>query len=137
MQVGLFEALNGRFADGTPLDAVGEDRHRLLSVIDNLNRLFNHRQDTLTHLRDYGLPDLSQTYRDNAETTEFIRKAIREAVETYEPRLRRVRVQRKPPDEHNEGWLIFLLSAEIVGGGRVQFETRFAEKVRVDSSSRY
>ena len=67
MQVGLFEALSGRFADGTPLDAVGEDQHRLLSVIDNLNRLFNHRQDALTHLPDYGLPDLSHTYRDNAE----------------------------------------------------------------------
>jgi predicted component of type VI protein secretion system len=67
MQVGLFEAFSGRFADGTPLDAVGEDQHRLLSVIDNLNRLFNHRQDALTHLPDYGLPDLSQTYRDNAE----------------------------------------------------------------------
>jgi len=132
MQVGLFEALNGQFADGTPLEAVGEDQHRLMSVIDNLNRLFNHRQKAIDHLPEYGLPDLTEIYRDNPETIEFLRGAIRDAVERYEPRLQRVRVVRQPVEDDQEGRLVFLLSGQLVGGYRVQFQTTFAKQVHVN-----
>ena len=135
MQAGLFEALSGRFEDGTPVDMVGEDRHRLLSVIDNLNRLFNTRQGTIEHLPNYGLPELTTIYRDNQETIEFLRRSIRETVERFEPRLRRVRVT--PQESRADGWLVFLLAGELLGGERVQFETRFADQVHVNTARPY
>ena len=137
MQVGLFEALNGRFEDGTPLEAVSEDQHRLLSVIDNLNRLFNHRQKAIGHLPEYGLPDLTEIYRDNPETIEFLRNAIKEAVERYEPRLQRVRVVRQAAEDTPEGRLVFLLSGQLVGGHRVHFQTTFSKQVHVDPARSY
>jgi len=136
MQTGLFEVLRGCFSDGTPLDAVQEYQHRIRSVIDNLNRLFNSRQGTIAHLPDYGLPNLSEIYRDAPETIEVFRAAIRETVEKYEPRMRRIRVAHQPTDVH-AGRLVFLLTGELVGGERVQFETTFADQVRVNPAGRH
>lgn len=135
MQTGLFEVLRGRFSDGTPLDAVHEQELRTRSVIDNLNRLLNSRQGTIAHMPDYGLPNLGEIYRDAPETIELFRAAIRETVEKYEPRMRRVRVTHEPSDPH-AGRLVFLLTGELVGGERVQFETTFAEQVRVNPAGR-
>ena len=135
MQTGLFEVLRGRFSDGTPLDAVHEQQHRIMSVIDNLNRLFNSRQGTITHLPDYGLPNLSEIYRDAPETIELFRSAIKETVEKYEPRMRRIRVAHQPTDPH-AGRLVFLLTGELIDGERVQFETTFADQVRVNPADR-
>ncbi len=136
MQTGLFEVLRGCFSDGTPVEDVQEHEHRIRSVIDNLNRLFNSRQGTIPHLPDYGLPNLSEIYRDAPETIEIFRGAIRETVEKYEPRMRRTRVIHQPSDPHG-GRLVFLLTGELVGGERVQFETTFAEQVRVNPASRH
>lgn len=135
MQAGLFEVLRGYFSNGTPLESVHEQQHRITSVIDNLNRLFNSRQGTIDHLPDYGLPNLSEIYRDAPETIELFRGAIRETVEKYEPRMRRVRVTHQPSDPH-AGRLVFLLTGELVGGERVQFETTFADQVRVNPATR-
>lgn len=131
MQTGLFEVLRGRFSDGTPLEDLPDQQHRIRSVIDNLNRLFNSRQGTIGHLPDYGLPNLSEIYRDAPETIDVFRAAIRETVEKYEPRMRRVRVTHQPSGPH-AGRLVFLLTGELVDGERVQFETTFAEQVRVN-----
>ena len=125
MEAGLFEALRGRFADETPLREVSESQHRLLSVMDNLNRLFNSRRGSIAHLPEYGLPDLTEIYVDAPESFEVLRKAIREAVERYEPRLRRVRVD--PPQVDRQAMhVVFLIAGELTGGGPVQFETTFA-----------
>jgi type VI secretion system protein len=135
MKAGLFEVLRGRFSDGTPLESTEEQQHRIRSVIDNLNRLFNIRQGGISHLPDYGLPNMSEIYRDAPETIEVLRGAIKETVEKYEPRIQRVRVKQQPSDAH-VGRLVFLLTGELVGGDRVEFETTFAEQVRVNQARR-
>ena len=122
MKCGLFDALTGRFADGTRLADVPESDHRLRSILGNLGRLFNTRRGTLAHVPEFGLPDLSDVSRAAPAEVESVRRAIRESVERFEPRLRRVRVDRDVSDPSSP-YLVFLLSAEIEMFGKVQFQT--------------
>lgn len=122
MKCGLFDALTGRFADGTRLADVPESDHRLRSILGNLGRLFNTRRGTLLHVPEFGLPDLSDVSRAAPAEVESVRRAIRESVERFEPRLRRVRVDRDVSDPSSP-YLVFLLSAEIELLGKVQFQT--------------
>jgi len=122
MKCGLFDALTGRFADGTRLADVPESDHRLRSILGNLGRLFNTRRGTLAHVPEFGLPDLSDVSRAAPAEVESVRRAIRDSVERFEPRLRRVRVDRDVSDPSSP-YLVFLLSAEIELFGKVQFQT--------------
>ena len=122
MKCGLFDALTGRFADGARLSDVPESEHHLRSVIGNLGRLFNTRRGWLPHIPEFGLPDITDVSRAAPAEVEAIRRAIRESVERFEPRLRRVRVDQDASDSSSP-YLVFLLSAEIVPLGRVQFQT--------------
>jgi len=125
MKQGLFESLTGEFYDGTLIDAVPENRRQMLSIIDHLTRLFNTRSGCLSHLPDYGLPDISELYRRMPDGLDELRAAIRKTVEKYEPRLKNVKVV--PRDtEVKASQLIFILSAEIKGGGQVRFQTTFS-----------
>lgn len=125
MEAGLIEALNGRFLNGLDLSEVDSAQHRVLSILDNLNRLFNTRCGSIDHLQDYGLPDITQVYRDLPYSIEGLRSAIKEAVRKYEPRLRRVRVDHQQGDPYAMR-ITFILSAELLRGQKVQFQTTFA-----------
>lgn len=124
MEAGLIDILNGRFLNGLELHEVSQEEWRKWSILDNLTRLFNTRQESIAHLPDYGLPDITKVYRELPYSVDGLRKAIKAAVEKYEPRLRRVRV------DHHEGEtfsmrLTFILSAELIRGQKVQFQTTF------------
>jgi type VI secretion system protein len=136
MKAGLFELLTGRFADGSYLYEVHPSQYRVLSVIDNLNRLFNTRQGTLDHVPGYGLPDFGEIYKDKPESVEQVRSAIQDAVERYEPRFTRVRVDRQENEHHAR--LVFLLSGELVDGQEVAFETTIASNdlIQVNQKTR-
>lgn len=125
MQASLFEVLSGQFVDGRSVREVHESEHLVLSILGNLNRLFNTRQGSIGHLPDLGLPDITEIYRDIPDSIGKLRRAIAEAVERYEPRLRRVQVQ---PLEKEEGTsrLTFLLTAELLDRQRVRFQTTFS-----------
>ena len=126
MNQGLFESLTGQYLDGTPVDAVTTSRNcRVRSIMDHLNRLFNTRQGSLSHLDDYGLPDISEVYRRMPDGIEDLRDAVRRAVERYEPRLKRVRVVRRESDAR-EFKLVFIVSGELKEGGLVRFQTTFS-----------
>jgi type VI secretion system protein len=124
MTASIFDVLTGTFANGQPVMSVSEDRRLLLSVVSNLNRLFNTRRGTVGHLPDYGLPDMLTVYRDSPRSADELRRAIKESIETYEPRLNRVRVRRRETDEHSMR-LVFVVKAELKNGERVRFETTF------------
>ena len=63
MKQALFENLTGHYLDGTPVEAVPATNRGIMSIMDHLNRLFNTREGSLPHLKDYGLPDISEIYR--------------------------------------------------------------------------
>ena len=124
MQAGLFDVLRGRFRGGQALHTVPAREQRLQSVVSNLSHLFNTRQGSLAHLPDYGLPDVTAAYRDNPRSVDDLRRTIRDAVRKYEPRLRRIRLQHRDTDR-DEMNLVFLMTAELEDGQRVQLQTTF------------
>jgi type VI secretion system protein len=92
--------------------------------MDHLNRLFNTRDGSLTHLKDYGLPDISEIYRKMPHGIEELQKAIKRTVEKYEPRLKKVKVT--PLDTDPKDFrLVFILTGELAEGGLVRFQTTF------------
>jgi type VI secretion system protein len=125
MKAGLIDVLNGQFLNGLVISDVSEDQQRVISIIDNLNRLFNTRRGSISYLPDYGLPDITEVYRDLPYSIDGLRRAIKETVAKYEPRLHRVRVKHQESDPYSMR-LVFILSAEIQRGQRVQFRTTFS-----------
>lgn len=122
MRPALYDVLEGRFGAGPPMEAVPASERALHSVIANLQRLFNTRQGAVEHLPDYGLPDLTTVYRDAPDSFDRLRRALREAVERYEPRLRRVHVE---PAEQAAMRLSFIVSGELERGRRIRLQTTF------------
>lgn len=137
MEASVYDVLTGTFADGRPVTSVRKERRRLWSVVSNLNRLFNTRRGSVEHLPDYGLPDMLTVYRDAPRSIDELRRAIKDLVESYEPRLRRVRVKHRETDDY-EMRVMFLLEAELVDGPQVRFETTFAshDSARVEPMGR-
>lgn len=124
MDASIYDVLTGSFDEGQPVSSVPEGRHLVWSVVSNLNRMFDTRQGTVEHLPDYGLPEMTMVYRDAPRSGEDLRRAIKESVEKYEPRLRRVRVERRETSEHSMR-LVFLLRAELKTGEQIRLETTF------------
>ena len=124
MKQALFENLTGHFLDGRPVDSVPAQSRGIMSIMDHLNRLFNTRKGSLPHLKDYGLPDISEIYRKMPHGIEELQKAIKRTVEKYEPRLRKVKVTERETDP-KDFKLVFILSGELAEGGLVRFQTTF------------
>lgn len=124
MYQGLFESLTGRFYDGTPLEAVPLAERRVISIKDNLTRIFNAREGLLPHLKGYGLPDITEIYRSMPHGVERLEESIASTVEKNEPRLRNVKVERQTDAGHSLT-LAFSISGEVPGYGAVTFQTTF------------
>jgi type VI secretion system protein len=124
MRAGLFDILTGEFHDGSLLKQTHVEDYTLKSVLGNLDRLFNARHGELYHLPDFGLPDTSSAYSDFPASVEMLRRSIREAIEAYEPRLRRVSVQSSLDEVHLRK-VTFILRAELINVGRIQLRTSF------------
>jgi type VI secretion system protein len=124
MNQGLFESITGHFLDQTPVTGIAPAGRRIVSIMDHLNRLFNTREGSLPHLKDYGLPDISDIYRKMPHGIEELQKAIKRTIERYEPRLHKIKVVPKETDP-KEFRLVFILTGELREGGLVRFQTTF------------
>ena len=129
MEVGLLEGIMGRFiSSDLPISTVSENQHRLISIKEHLSALFNTRRGSIGHLPDYGLPDISVICDKMPDSVEMLRKAIKETVEKYEPRLTDVKViERKSMDENSKVFSVsFDLIAQVVAGPTAYFRARFS-----------
>ena len=124
MNQGLFESLAGRFNDGTPVEAVPLAERRIVSIKDNLTRIFNTREGLLPHLKCCGLPDITEIYRTMPHGIRRLEEAITAALDKNEPRLHNVRVERQADAGHALS-LAFAISGEVPGYGAVTFQTTF------------
>lgn len=138
MKASIFDVLTGGFITGDAVTDVREREHLELSVMGNLNRLFNTRQGSVAHLPDYGLPDIMTIYRDAPKSIEQLRRALKDAIRKYEPRLQRVHVEQMDVDKF-EMRLVFIVSAYLENGQRVKFKTTFEsqESARVQPLGAY
>jgi predicted component of type VI protein secretion system len=96
----LYEMLLGNFAGGLELHQVSEENQVVLSVLDNMQRILNCRAGTLSHLPDYGLPDMSKFPVDHplrhvAEIRTAPKKSERGAVASIHARSSGIRHRRR------------------------------------------
>ncbi|MFQ5773100.1 MAG: type VI secretion system baseplate subunit TssE [Kiloniellaceae bacterium] len=107
------------------------------SVARHLTRMLNVRQGSVITLPDYGMPDFNDLFVRFPDGLNAIRRAIKDSVEKYEPRLRRVAVQ-YVLDEEDPLNLRFKITARLVIGDRaepVAFETLIGDSGRVQVRS--
>jgi type VI secretion system protein len=114
--------------------SVDPDLGRLAqSVLRNLERLLNSRHGSAPTCPDYGIPSLEDVMHGGTDALRDLTAEIKRSIETYEPRLRTVRVRLVPRGE-DATLLRFDITAELTIGGRrsrVHFETRVEDSGRM------
>jgi type VI secretion system protein len=103
------------------------------SIANHLTRMLNVRQGSCEALPDYGMPDFNDLIGQFPDGLNHIRRAIRDSVERYEPRLRRITVKHLR-DEDNPLDLRFRVSASMILDDReeqVSFETLVGQSGQV------
>ncbi|MFS7304836.1 type VI secretion system baseplate subunit TssE [Rahnella inusitata] len=128
-QSSLYEMLLGNFAGGLELHQVSEENQVVLSVLDNMQRILNCRAGTLSHLPDYGLPDMSKILQGMPGTAHSLLTTLSATLLKYEPRLKSLNVVLLP--QSTPGHLEYGIDAELKEVGLVRFGTAFMPEGRV------
>ncbi len=92
----LLEILRGRYMNGTELRSASEDDGLVLSIQDHLTLLLNARRESLPHMPEYGMPDLTDIYSNLPYSLDQLIAEVSRSIEKYEPRLRNVHVSVEP-----------------------------------------
>src|SRR5438445_634712 len=106
----LFERLLDRGGGGIRRQG-GDPDAVIASVTESLRRILNSGRGEATTDGRYGLPDLRGLVRNMPRSTNDMLEAIRETIERYEPRLKRVRV--KNTTDADSSRLHFEITAEL------------------------
>ncbi|MNO56662.1 Lysozyme [compost metagenome] len=125
----LYEILLQNFRGELALDQVNEDDQLTLSVLDNVQRILNSRAGSLSHLPDYGLPDMGTVLQGLPASAHGLMNDIARTLRRYEPRLAQVSVQLIP--QSRPGHLEYALDVLIKGGCRASFGTTLGGEGRV------
>jgi type VI secretion system protein len=125
----LYEILLQNFRGELALDQVNEDDQLTLSVLDNIQRILNSRAGSLSHLPDYGLPDMGTVLQGLPASAHGLMNDIVRTLRRYEPRLTEVSIELLP--QSRPGHLDYALEMLIKGGGRVSFGTTLGAEGRV------
>lgn len=125
----LYEMLIGNFSGELGLHQVSEEDQVILSVLDNIQRILNCRAGTLSHLPDYGLPDMSKILQGMPGSAHTLMTTLLHTLLKYEPRLKTIKVVLLP--EALPGHLNYAINAELKGVGLVRYSTEFVPEGRV------
>jgi type VI secretion system protein len=125
----LYETLFGNFTGGLDLHQVSEQNQVIMSVLDNMQRILNCRAGTLTHLPDYGLPDMTTVINGLPGTEHDLMDTLSGVLLKYEPRLKQIAVMIL--DQSMPGELRYAIDAELKGIGLVRYGTEFMPEGRV------
>ncbi|CAM4130363.1 type VI secretion system lysozyme-like protein [Yersinia intermedia] len=128
-QPSLYEMLFGNVAGGLDIHQVSEANQGVLSVLDNMQRILNCRAGTLSHLPDYGLPDMSKILQGMPGTAHSLLTTLSATLLKYEPRLKSLNVVLLP--QTTPGHLEYGIDAELKEFGLVHFGTAFMPEGRV------
>jgi type VI secretion system protein len=125
----LYETLFGNFTGGLDLHQVSEPNQVILSVLDNMQRILNCRAGTLTHLPDYGLPDMTRILQGMPGTAHDLMTMLSAVLLKYEPRLQKISVVML--EQPLPGELRYAIDAELKGIGLVRYGTEFMPEGKV------
>ncbi|KEY59557.1 type VI secretion system baseplate subunit TssE [Serratia sp. DD3] len=125
----LYETLYGNFAGGLDLHQISEENQLIMSVLDNMQRILNCRAGTLSHLPDYGLPDMSKILQGMPGTAHQLITTLSDVLLKYEPRLKRIDVLML--EQSTPGELRYAIDAELKGIGLVRYGTEFTPQGKV------
>lgn len=119
----LYDMLLGHI-DGEPLENHDDNTLEILSVQANIKRILNTRAGALKHVPDYGLPDLTNIYRNLPASIHDLRNQIENVLLKFEPRLRSVEIEIN--DRPDSGLLVsFTMVCRLKKAGLVRFGTYF------------
>ncbi|KGT95280.1 type VI secretion system lysozyme-like protein [Erwinia typographi] len=128
-QPSLYELLKGSFAGGLELKRVKEQDQVILSVLDNMQRILNTRAGSLSHIADYGLPDMTRILQGMPGSAHQLLYTLSAVLLKYEPRLKRIDVILL--EQNMAGELRYAIDAELKDIGLVRFGTEFMPEGRV------
>ncbi len=115
----LYERLLQNFDGELDLHQVSEADQHTLSVLDNLQRILNSRAGALSHLPDYGLPDMGRIMQGLPATAHDLIGTMTATVLKYEPRLATVAIELLP--QTLPGHLEYALDLQLKDGHHVTF----------------
>ena len=125
----LYELLLQNFAGDLELYRVDAANQQTLSVLDNLQRILNSRAGALSHLPDYGLPDMGTILQGLPATAHVMMTTLVGTLLKYEPRLAAVDIDMLP--QTRAGHLEYTLDVQLKNGERMTFGTTLAPEGKV------
>lgn len=125
----LYEMLYGNFSGGLELHQLDEENQVILSVLDNVQRILNSRAGALSHLPDYGLPDMSKIFQGMPGSAHQLMVTLSGVLLKYEPRLLKISVVML--EQSAPGELAYAIDAELKGLGLVRYGTEFMPEGRI------
>lgn len=128
-QPSLYEMLFGNLAGGLDLHQLSEANQEILSVLDNMQRILNCRAGTLSHLPDFGLPDMTKILQGMPGSAHQLIDTLSNVLLKYEPRLKSINVVIL--EQGIPGELRYAIDAELKGVGLVRYGTAFMPEGRV------
>jgi type VI secretion system protein len=115
------------------LAASSADAAARASVLEHLKNMCRTRRGSIRSRPDYGLPDLGELVHSFPDALSKLRDALLHTIETYEPRLKNVRITHVPSDS-----LELMVRFEIRGmlvdsrDASVRFETQMSASRAID-----
>lgn len=123
----LYDKLLGHIGN-IPLNAYDDKTLEILSVMENLRRILNTRAGSLKHLPDFGLPDLTNVYRNLPASSHQLKKTMEATLLIYEPRITGIDIEVLPAEP---GMVIsYLMTCHLRKRGLVRFGTHFEPEGR-------
>lgn len=120
----LYEMLLQNFDGELDVCRVREEDQQMLSVLDNVQRILNCRAGTLSHLPDYGLPDMGLILQGMPAAAQGLMGTLVGTVLKYEPRIAAVSIELLP--QARPGHLEYALDVQLKEGGQVTFGATLA-----------
>jgi type VI secretion system protein len=124
----LYETLLQNFTGELDLMRVDEEDQYILSVLDNLQRILNSRAGSLSHLPDYGLPDMGVILQALPGAAHGLMRTMADTLLQYEPRLIAVDIELLPQTQ--PGYLDYRLDARLHGDRQATFGTTLGPEGR-------
>ncbi|MCX5540636.1 type VI secretion system baseplate subunit TssE [Paraburkholderia sp. CNPSo 3076] len=119
----LYDMLLGHI-NGEALENHDDNTLEILSVQANIGRVLNVRAGALKHVPDFGLPDLTDVYKNLPASVHDLRNQMENTLLKFEPRLRSIDIEIS--DKPDPGLLVsFTMVCHLRKAGLVRFGTYF------------